>query len=39
MRQKTLALYIRLSKEDDDVGISFEKEESNSITNQRDASL
>ena len=35
MRQKTLALYIRLSKEDDDVGISFEKEESNSITNQR----
>ena len=35
MRQKTLALYIRLSKEDDDVGISSEKEESNSITNQR----
>ena len=35
MRQKTLALYIRLSKEDDDVGISAEKEESNSITNQR----
>lgn len=35
MRRKTLVLYIRLSKEDDDVGISFEKEESNSITNQR----
>ena len=35
MRQKTLALYIRLSKEDDDVGLSSEKEESNSITNQR----
>ena len=35
MRQKTLAFYIRLSKEDDDVGISTEKEESNSITNQR----
>ena len=33
MRQKTLALYIRLSKEDDDVGLSSEKEESNSITN------
>ena len=33
MRRKTLVLYIRLSKEDDDVGISFEKEESNSITN------
>ena len=33
MRQKTLVLYIRLSKEDDDVGISAEKEESNSITN------
>ena len=35
MRRKTLVLYIRLSKEDDDVGISSEKEESNSITNQR----
>lgn len=35
MRQKTLALYIRLSKEDDDVGLSSEKGESNSITNQR----
>ena len=35
MKQKTLALYIRLSKEDADVGVSSEKEESNSITNQR----
>jgi len=35
MKQKTVALYIRLSKEDEDVGLSFEKDESNSITNQR----
>ncbi len=35
MKQKTVALYIRLSKEDEDVGLSLEKDESNSITNQR----
>lgn len=35
MKQKTVALYIRLSKEDEDVGIFSEKSESNSITNQR----
>lgn len=30
-----IALYIRLSKEDEDVGIRYGKEESNSISNQR----
>lgn len=30
-----VALYTRMSKEDDDVGLYGNKEESNSITNQR----
>ena len=30
-----IALYIRLSKEDEDVGTRYGKEESNSISNQR----
>lgn len=34
-KEYVIALYIRLSKEDEDVGTRYGKEESNSISNQR----